>query len=320
MRILLAPMEGLLDHLLRDVLTRVGGVDLCIAEFIRVTDTLLPARSFYRIVPELQTDSRTVSGIPVRLQLLGSDPHCMAENAARAAELGACGIDLNFGCPAKTVNRHRGGAVLLKEPDVLLAIVTAVRGAVPQHIPVTAKMRLGYDSTENAVVCAQALADGGAAELTVHARTKMDGYRPPAYWDKISAIRQALNIPVIANGEIWSVADFHRARTESGCVDVMLGRGMVANPALALMIRGNEHGIAAWTSLQPLLHYFWQQLQVSIEPRHQTGRLKQWLNYLRRLYPEAEALFAAIRTNNDPKTVGRILMDTNFRWHDSEWT
>ncbi|NQD37842.1 tRNA dihydrouridine(16) synthase DusC [Permianibacter sp. IMCC34836] len=307
MRILLAPMEGLLDHLLRDVLTRVGGVDLCIAEFIRVTDTLLPPRSFYRIVPELQNHSRTVADIPVRLQLLGSDPVCMAENAARAAELGACGIDLNFGCPAKTVNRHRGGAVLLKEPDTLLDIVTAVRAAVPAQIPVTAKMRLGYDSSENAVICAQALADGGASELTVHARTKMDGYRPPAYWNKISEIRTALTIPVIANGEIWTVEDFHRARAESGCIDVMLGRGMVANPALALMIRGSEHGVATWQSLQPLIHYFWQQLAIHIEPKYHTGRLKQWLNFLRRIYPEAEGLFNTIRTNNDSKAVGEIL-------------
>ena len=309
MRILLAPMEGLLDHLLRDVLTRVGGVDLCIAEFIRVTDTLLPPKSFYRIVPELQRESRTVSGIPVRVQLLGSDPVCIADNAARAAELGACGIDLNFGCPAKTVNRHRGGAVLLKEPELLLKIVETVRAAVPRAIPVTAKMRLGYESPENAVVCAQALANGGAEEITVHARTKMDGYRPPAYWDKIAAIREALSIPVITNGEIWTVDDFHRARAESGCIDVMLGRGMVANPALALMIRGSSANVASWESLQPLLQYFWQQLQVYIEPRHQTGRLKQWLHYLRRIYPEAETLFQRIRTNNDPKAVAAILFE-----------
>jgi tRNA-dihydrouridine synthase C len=138
----------------------------------------------------------------------------------------------------------------------------------------------------------------------------MDGYRPPAYWDKIAAIREALDIPVIANGEIWSVDDFHRARRESGCVDVMLGRGMVANPALALMIRGSSHSVATWQSLQPLLQYFWQQLQLYIEPRHQTGRLKQWLHYLRRIYPEAEALFQTIRTNNDPKAVAAILFAT----------
>ncbi|MEZ5630515.1 MAG: tRNA-dihydrouridine synthase, partial [Burkholderiaceae bacterium] len=83
MTLILAPMEGLLDHTLRDVLTRVGGVDRCVSEFIRVTDQLLPARSFTRVVPELLNGSRTPAGVPVRPQLLGSDPSCVAENAAR---------------------------------------------------------------------------------------------------------------------------------------------------------------------------------------------------------------------------------------------
>ena len=110
MAILLAPMEGLLDCVLRDVLTRVGGVDLCVSEFIRVTGTLLPERAFRRIVPELDNGGRTAAGVAVRAQLMGSDPQCLAENAARLAGLGPAGIDLNFGCPAKVVNRHGGGA------------------------------------------------------------------------------------------------------------------------------------------------------------------------------------------------------------------
>ncbi|MEO6321507.1 MAG: tRNA-dihydrouridine synthase, partial [Polaromonas sp.] len=106
MTILLAPIEGLLDFVLRDILTRVGGIDRCVSEFIRITDQLLPERVFTRIVPELLSGGRTLAGVPVRAQLLGSDPVCLAENAARLAELGPAGIDLNFGCPAKIVNRH----------------------------------------------------------------------------------------------------------------------------------------------------------------------------------------------------------------------
>jgi tRNA-dihydrouridine synthase C len=117
-RLLLAPMEGLLDADLRETLTTVGGVERCVSEFIRVTDRLLPARVYYRLMPELRQASRTTAGTPVRGQLLGSDPAVMADNAARLAELGAEGVDLNFGCPAPTVNRHRGGAVLLDEPEL----------------------------------------------------------------------------------------------------------------------------------------------------------------------------------------------------------
>ena len=133
-------MEGLLDHSLRDALTRVGGVDRCVSEFIRITDQLLPARVFTRIVPELLTAGRTAASTPVRPQLLGSDPACLADNAALLASLGPEGIDLNFGCPAPTVNRHRGGAVLLDEPElvhaIVAAVVAAVRRAVPAGLPV----------------------------------------------------------------------------------------------------------------------------------------------------------------------------------------
>ena len=119
MKLLLAPMEGLLDYTLRDILTRVGGLDGCVSEFIRITGQLLPARVFTRIVPELRHGSRTPAGVLVRPQLLGSDPACMADNAAVLASLSPAGIDLNFGCPAKTVNQHRGGAVLLDEPELV---------------------------------------------------------------------------------------------------------------------------------------------------------------------------------------------------------
>ena len=142
--LLLAPMEGMLDHTLRDILTRVGGIDRCVSEFIRISGTLLPERAFLRIVPELRHGGRTRSGVPVRAQLLGSDPVSLAENAARLATLGPHGIDLNFGCPAKIVNRHGGGATLLDDPERVAAIVAAVRRAVPREMPVSAKMRLGH--------------------------------------------------------------------------------------------------------------------------------------------------------------------------------
>lgn len=229
-------MEGLLDFVLRDVLTRVGGSDRCVSEFIRVTGRLIPDHVFYRYIPELHNGCRTLSGVPVRPQLLGSDPESLAENAARLAQLGPFGVDLNFGCPAKVVNRHGGGASLLREPDRIGRVVEAVRRAVPADMIVSTKMRLGYDDDSLAIDCAQAMAGGGSCELVVHARTKADGYRPPAYWERIPAIRDAVNIPVIANGEIWTVDDALRCRRESGCDDIMLGRGIVADPGLAKLL------------------------------------------------------------------------------------
>lgn len=312
-------MEGLLDHMLRDTLTQIrsddsaagaqSGFDLCVSEFIRITDSLLPSDNFYRVVPELHNQSRTPSGVPVRVQILGSDPICMAENAAKVASLGAYGIDLNFGCPSKMVNLHRGGAALLKEPHVMYAIVDAVRKAVPSQITVTAKMRLGYDTPEYAVDCAQALSDGGAAEIVVHARTKTDGYKPPAYWEWIAKIREAVTTPIIANGEIWSVADAQRCREISGCDDIMVGRGAVANPALALMIRNQCKAPLSWPEMQQLLHHFWRNVERHISARNRNGRIKQWLNYLSRDYPQAEQQFNIIRRMIDPDEIDRALFE-----------
>ena len=306
MTILLAPMEGLLDFALRDVLTRVGGIDLCVSEFIRVTDTVLPERAFKRVVPELDHDGCTPAGTPVRAQLLGSDPACLADNAAKLATLGPAGIDLNFGCPAKVVNRHGGGAALLQDPELIHSIVTSVRRAVPASMPVSAKMRLGYGDDRRAEECALAIAAGGASELVVHARTKADGYRPPAYWDRIADVRRAITIPVVANGEIWSVADARRCQEASGCRDLMLGRGMVSSPGLALAILADQgHTTGAptpgWERIMELLQYFWLLNTTHIQPRARAGRIKQWLNYLRRSYPQAEEAYQELRTVNDTR-------------------
>lgn len=301
-RLLLAPMEGLLDDVLRDVLTRVGGYDLAVSEFIRVSGNLLPQRSFVRTCPELERASRTGAGTPLVVQLLGSDPACLADNAAQLARLAPAGIDLNFGCPAPKVNRHGGGATLLADPEQLFRIVSAVRRAVPAAIPFSAKMRLGVRDTSQTLDCARALADGGVDSLVVHARTRAEGYRPPAHWEWVARIRDVVSQPVAANGEVWTVADYRRCRAVSGCRDVMLGRGAVADPFLArnihrLLVGQEEEDDrrADWQELLPLLASYWQQVCGKVAPPHAPGRLKLWLAALRPNFVEATALFLAIR-------------------------
>jgi len=310
--LLLAPMEGLMDATLRDLLTRVGGIERCVSEFIRVTNTVLPTRVFTRMVPELLHGSRTPAGVPVRVQLMGSDPACLADNAAQLATLGPEGIDLNFGCPARTVNRHRGGAALLEEPELVGRIVEAVRRAVPPALPVSAKMRLGLRDESRARDCAQAIESAGACELVVHARLQVHGYRPPAYWDRIAHLRGAVRLPLVANGEIWTAADARRCRAESGCNRLMLGRGSVADPGLARAILhsatadGGEPSTAPglpWGEVLHLLEDFWHRTTHSFEPRHRAGRLKQWLQLLRLRHPEAAQAYARLRTVNDSRLI-----------------
>ncbi len=219
MRVILDPMEGVADTPMRAILTEVGGYDLVISEFIRVVDQLLPERVFYRLCAELANESKTQSGTPVRLQLLGQHPMWMAENAQRAIELGSFGVDLNFGCPAPMVNRSNGGATLLKEPETIYHVVKAVREAIPEPLPTTAKIRLGWDDKSRCVEIAQAIEAAGATELTVHAKTKEEGYKPPAHWEYIQQIKQAISIPVTANGDVWNREDYLKCQRVSQCDD-----------------------------------------------------------------------------------------------------
>ena len=312
-RLLLAPMEGLADCVLRDVLTRVGGYDGAVTEFVRVSGTLLPPKSFRRICPELDHGSRTFAGTPVFVQLLGSDPACLADNAAQLAQLAPAGIDLNFGCPAPTVNRHGGGAMLLDDPEQIGRIALAVRQAVPASIPVSAKMRLGVRDTSRALDCARALAAAGISSLVVHARTKEEAYRPPAHWEWVARIRAAVSVAVVANGEVWTPDDYDRCRAVTGCDDVMIGRGAVGDPFLARRIRATRSGAvplareADWLELLPLLAEFWQQVQGRVVAHHAPGRLKLWLSSLRRNFAQAETLYWAVRRLRGVDEMSRVL-------------
>lgn len=299
-------MEGLADHVLRGVLTGIGGYDWGICEFVRVSNSLLPVKTYERICPELLTASKTAAGTPMRVQLLGSDPQMMAENARRLVTLNPAGIDLNFGCPAPTVNRHRGGAALLGEPELLHVITAAVRAVVPPEIPFTAKMRLGIDDTSRAVDNAQALAAAGIDELIVHGRTKADGYRPPARWEWIDRVRQAIAIPLIANGEVWSAEDFRNCQQATGCADIMIGRGAISDPLLARRVRGETVG--GWEVVQPGVAAYWLGVRQKVLPAHAGGRLKQWLAMLRRNYAPAEVLYQQLRPVKAAEDIDRLLL------------
>lgn len=306
-------MEGLLDARLRAVLTGVASYDWCVTEFVRVTQEVLPRRYFLRMAPELATGSRTASGVPLRVQLLGSDPERLVANVARLLTLAPAGIDLNFGCPAPQVNRHRGGAVLLDEPELLYAVTAAVGGAIGGRTRFSAKMRLGVQDCSRAIEAAQALEAAGVEVIVVHARTRDERYRPPAHWTWVARIAEAVRVPVVANGEIWTVEDYLRCRAESGRADAMLGRGAVADPFLVERIRARLAGVPDrahaedWPRLLPMLDDYWQRVTRDLAPRHAPGRLKQWLNLLRRHYPQAAQLFERVRELRDADAIGAYL-------------
>lgn len=290
--VILAPMEGVTDAPMRALLSEQGGFTACVSEFLRISQTVPPAKVFVQHLPELGSELCTSSGVPVVLQLLGGDPGRMAAAAAVGVDLGAKAIDLNFGCPARTVNRHDGGAALLKSPERIRHIVAAVRAAVPKAVTVSVKLRLGWDDPAAVFDNAEAAVTGGADWLTVHGRTKVQGYKPWANWAPIAALKRQLPVPVVANGDIFTVADAARCFEITGCQHLMLGRGSVANPFLALGV-ARLLGLPASTAAAPLEALgpqAWPALvrrlmvlssEANLSPRFLPGRIKQWgkMNY-----------------------------------------
>ncbi len=285
--LILAPMQGVTDAPMRALQGETGAFTFAVSEFLRVSQEAAPKKLFLRHVPELRNGAVTPSGLPVQVQLLGGDAALMALSAQTACACGARAIDINFGCPAPTVNRHDGGATLLKYPDRVRDIVRAVRDAVPAHIPVSAKMRLGWDTIDAIHENADRAQEGGADWITIHGRTRVAGYAPPIYWNPIGQVRQRLAIPVVANGDIWTLDDFLRCRDMTGCRHYMLGRGALANPRLPAQI-AHELGLAAspapacafapadWIPLLQrlvdLMAFYGERV-----PAHATLRVKQWL-------------------------------------------
>lgn len=296
MFIQVAPMEGVVDFKVRELLTQIGGIDRTVTEFVRVTNRLLPPKTFFKYAPELHAGSKTKSGVPVYVQLLGSDPQALSENAHLAVELGACGIDLNFGCPAKTVNRHDGGATLLKNPERVFKVVEAVERAIGNQVPVTAKVRLGFENKELHKDIAQAVDDGGAKQLVIHARTRNEGYRPPAHWEYIGYMKDVVKkTSVVANGDIWTLEDYKTCTSISGVKDVALGRAIVSRPDLALQIKSPSALPMDFTQtlsefVIPLFNFYFEQSHSLA-----AGRLKQVLKSLSRHSPNASLLFEEIK-------------------------
>lgn len=285
--LILAPMEGVTDAPMRALQGETGAFTFAVSEFLRVAQSVPPRFVFERHIPELRQGARTPTGMPVQVQLLGGHAGRLAQAAVIACEAGATAIDMNFGCPARTVNRHDGGATLLQHPRRIREIIRAIRDALPAEIPVSAKLRLGWDSVDSVFENAAMAAEGGASWLTIHARTRTQGYAPPVYWPLVGRVRERLGIPVVANGDIWSIEGFRRCRDESGCRHFMLGRGAIANPGFARRV-AFELGVADteaesdasnaidWvTQLQRLMG--WTDALNEPQFRQTVFRMKQWL-------------------------------------------
>lgn len=235
-RALLAPMAGVTDLPFRELCVSFGAACV-VTEMVSAKALTFSDRKSDALM-ELSPEER-----PAAIQLFGDDPETLAQAARLAVLHQPDFIDLNMGCPAPKIAGNGSGSALMKNPELCGRIVAAVKAAV--DVPVTVKIRKGWDSRSvNAVEVARICADAGADLVTVHARTREQMYTPPADWDVIRQVKQAVSIPVIGNGDVVDARSAARMLEQTGCDAVMVGRGALGNPWIFSQINAYlEHGL-----------------------------------------------------------------------------
>lgn len=273
MKLFLAPMEGVGDRPFRKAMATIGGFDEAVTEFIRV-----PLNAHIKSLAS-GYQANELDPIPLAAQLMGGEPDLMAEMSVEIESKGALRIDLNCGCPSKRVTGRGAGSSLLKEPDHLHTIAKAMVQAV--KVPVTVKMRSGFEDISLFKENLLAAQESGIKFLTLHPRTKVDGYGPPARWDLIAEAKSILRIPLVGNGDILNTYDAARMVKETGCDMLMIGRGAVINPFIFREIKGESPltGEALWQLQERFLDVFVSELPSDITMRGKVNKVKQIMGF-----------------------------------------
>jgi tRNA-dihydrouridine synthase C len=296
--LILAPMEGVGDVCFRKAIATIGGFDEAVRDFIRV-----PRNPHIKGLVTAY-DSRELGRIPLVAQLMGGEPEFMAQAAYELERRGAQRIELNCGCPSNTVTGRGAGSSLLREPALLHDIARAMVQAV--SIAVTVKMRSGFADTSLFKENLLAAQESGIAFLTLHPRTKEDGYGPPARWELIAEAKSLLRIPVVGNGDILTPEHAVAMLRQTGCDALMIGRGSIINPFLFREIRAHFAGEVFQPTVEALERYlrvFFASLGPATPPRTKINKLKQILGYLFKGNPHLLSLrnHMLTATESDPE-------------------
>ena len=273
--LLLAPMEGVGDRCFRKAMAFIGGFDEAVRDFLRV-----PKNAHVKSLA-VEYCANEIAPIPLAAQLMGSDPDLMGEMAQEMENRGAPRIDVNCGCPSNTVTGRGAGSSLLKDPEFLYQVAKSVVRAV--SIPVTVKMRSGYEDTTLFKENLLAGQESGAHYITLHPRTKIEGYGPPARWDLIAEAKSILKIPLVGNGDILSVQNALDMLRTTKCDALMIGRGSVINPFLFHQIRAHFSGKSytpEWNDFKRYLDVYVAEIPAGVSMRIKVNKLKQLFGFL----------------------------------------
>ena len=278
--LILAPMEGVGDRVFRKAMASVGGFDEAVTDFIRV-----PNCGHVQSLAKVYDFDETAP-IPLAAQIMGGESSLMADMAREIEARKAPRIDLNCGCPSNTVTGRGAGSSLLKEPDLLHEVARAMVQAV--KVPVTVKMRSGFLDTSLFKENLFAAEESGIAFLTLHPRTKVDGYGPPARWDLIAEAKSLLKIPVVGNGDIFNVEDAIRMLKETGCDALMIGRGSLMDPFIFQKIKAHFAGsqfVPTWEDLLRFYEVYLREIPEETPMKIKLGKVKQLMSFLFRATP-----------------------------------
>ncbi len=301
-RLFLAPMEGLGDRFFRQAMSELGGFDEACSEFIRVPKNAHVA-SLARVYNSIET-----APIPIAAQIMGEDLDHVAAMTIELVNRGAPRIDLNCGCPSNTVTGRGAGSSLLRTPERLHDIVKAIVNV--STVPVTAKLRSGFEDTSLLDENLLAAQDAGVAFITLHPRTKKEGYAPPARWDLIARAKEILSVPVVGNGDIICVDSALEMLKQTGCDALMIGRGAAQNPWIFHEIRAHFASEPSPRNAQGVITFIrrFQSLITDVMPvKTQVNKLKQLVNFLFGSCPDKRKELLRMRCS-DPSDLADVMV------------
>lgn len=281
---LLAPMEGLTHPTLRALVADAGGVGVVCTEFVRVTSAPLGRKTLRKHVVRPPRGALSV-------QVMGNDLSHMAEAAELVTEAGADIVDVNLGCPAPNAVRKGVGSAMLKDTALLERVLSSMRART--ELPLSAKIRAGFDDASRVVEVAKAVEGAGVDFITVHPRRRSDFYSGVADWRIILKLREVLRIPVVGNGDVWYAADALRMQEETGCHAVMIGRPAIRNPWIfrqaSALKAGRDAELPTGADLVAHLSEFAARCGGSFDERGVVIQLKEVVRFLGRAVPDGGA-------------------------------